>query len=168
MVNRATSTRATVPEVMVVPGEVAKGCVCRITRLKAPGAAIDVALTHPDRLWGSNLLSDPNKPGAPAYPEMTPESYLHFIADVRGFRRGERRRKVQEVAEMVKLGGVMSDRAGSGGGAPASLIPDFIGADEAVAVGIIIEMPPGGDVVIDPAPGRGGRPRSCRSAGCSA
>ncbi len=45
--------------------------------------------------------------GAPAYPEMTPESYLHFIADVRGFRRGERRRKVQEVAEMVKLGGVM-------------------------------------------------------------
>jgi uncharacterized protein YegL len=58
-----------VPEVEVIPGEVGTGCVCRITRLKAPGAAIDAALAHPDRIWGWNLLSDPNKPGAPPYPE---------------------------------------------------------------------------------------------------
>jgi hypothetical protein len=57
-----------VPEVTVRQPEGAL-CVCRITRLKAPVPAIDFALAHPDRVWGWNLLSDPNKPGSPPYPE---------------------------------------------------------------------------------------------------
>jgi len=45
--------------------------------------------------------------GAPAYPEMTPESFLRFIAEVRGYRGAERRRRVESAAQIVSLGGVM-------------------------------------------------------------
>jgi ABC-2 type transport system ATP-binding protein len=45
--------------------------------------------------------------GAPAYPDMTPESYLRFVAEVRGFDRAERTHRVGEVAEKVSLRGVM-------------------------------------------------------------
>jgi ABC-2 type transport system ATP-binding protein len=45
--------------------------------------------------------------GAPAYPDMTPESFLHFIADVRGLRGAERKRRIGEVVGRVHLEGVM-------------------------------------------------------------
>ncbi len=45
--------------------------------------------------------------GAPAYPDMTPESFLRFVAEVRGYRGAERRRRVGEVAARVHLEGVM-------------------------------------------------------------
>jgi ABC-2 type transport system ATP-binding protein len=45
--------------------------------------------------------------GAPAYPDMTPESFLHFIAEVRGLRGAERKRRVEEVVARVHLEGVM-------------------------------------------------------------
>ncbi len=58
-----------IPVVEILPGEPGEGCVCRITRLKAPGSAIDRALADPDRVMGWNQLLDPNKPGAPPWPE---------------------------------------------------------------------------------------------------
>ena len=48
--------------------------------------------------------------GAPAYPDMTPESFLLFIAAVRGFKGDEARRRVQRVSEQVDLKGVMHQR----------------------------------------------------------
>jgi len=45
--------------------------------------------------------------GAPAYPDMTPETFLRFAAEVRGFRGKERRARVDEAAARVNLGGVM-------------------------------------------------------------
>lgn len=45
--------------------------------------------------------------GAPAYPDMTPESYLRFIAQVRGLGGAARRRRIGEVASLVHLEGVM-------------------------------------------------------------
>jgi ABC-2 type transport system ATP-binding protein len=45
--------------------------------------------------------------GAPAYPDMTPESFLHFVADIRGLRGAERKRRVAEVVSKVHLEGVM-------------------------------------------------------------
>jgi len=45
--------------------------------------------------------------GAPAYPDMTPEGFLNFAAEARGYGRGERRRRVAEMSERVQLGGVM-------------------------------------------------------------
>ena len=35
--------------------------------------------------------------GAPAYPDMTPAAFLHFIAGIRGFRGAERRRRIEEM-----------------------------------------------------------------------
>ena len=58
-----------VPIVEVLPGEPGSGCVCRITRLKAPQPAIDLALANPDRIWGWNRLLDEGKPGSPPWPE---------------------------------------------------------------------------------------------------
>ncbi len=46
--------------------------------------------------------------GAPAYPDMTPESFLRFVAQARGIPRGERARRVDEMAGRVHLEGVMS------------------------------------------------------------
>jgi ABC-2 type transport system ATP-binding protein len=45
--------------------------------------------------------------GAPAYPDMTPEAFLRFVAEVRGYRGQERRRRIDEVAAAVHLEGVM-------------------------------------------------------------
>jgi ABC-2 type transport system ATP-binding protein len=45
--------------------------------------------------------------GAPAYPDMTPASFLDFIARVRGFGGGDARRRVEHAAELVDLRGVL-------------------------------------------------------------
>lgn len=45
--------------------------------------------------------------GAPAYPDMTPESFLKFVAEVRGFSGSERRKRIDRVASLVHLEGVM-------------------------------------------------------------
>ena len=45
--------------------------------------------------------------GAPAYPDMTPESFLKFIARVRGIPAGERAARIAEVVDKVQLAGVM-------------------------------------------------------------
>lgn len=45
--------------------------------------------------------------GAPAYPDMTPESFLTFVARVRGLRGADRARRIGEVIETVQLQGVM-------------------------------------------------------------
>ena len=45
--------------------------------------------------------------GAPAYPDMTPAGFLAFIAEVRGFRGSEAKRRVEAAAERVELGRVM-------------------------------------------------------------
>ncbi len=41
--------------------------------------------------------------GAPAYPDMTPISFLNFIADVRGMEGAERRRRLDYVIDNVHL-----------------------------------------------------------------
>jgi gliding motility-associated transport system ATP-binding protein len=48
--------------------------------------------------------------GAPAYPDMTPESFLLFVAAVRGFSGEQARQRVQRVSEQVDLKGVMHQR----------------------------------------------------------
>ncbi len=48
--------------------------------------------------------------GAPAYPDMTPESFLEFVAQVRGYDGAERRRRVEQAAGRAHLGGVMRQR----------------------------------------------------------
>jgi ABC-2 type transport system ATP-binding protein len=45
--------------------------------------------------------------GAPLYPDMTPESFLHFIAGVRGYSGEEARRRVSDVVAKVSLQGVL-------------------------------------------------------------
>lgn len=45
--------------------------------------------------------------GAPAYPDMTPESFLNFVAEVRGLRSAAKRQRIDEVVELVHLDGVM-------------------------------------------------------------
>jgi ABC-2 type transport system ATP-binding protein len=45
--------------------------------------------------------------GAPAYPDMTPESFLNFVAGVRGLKGPARKARIGEVAERVHLEGVM-------------------------------------------------------------
>jgi ABC-2 type transport system ATP-binding protein len=45
--------------------------------------------------------------GAPGYPDMTPSAFLRFIAQTRGLRGAERRRRIAHVAELVHLEGVM-------------------------------------------------------------
>lgn len=44
--------------------------------------------------------------GAPAYPDMTPESFLRFVAQVRGLRGADARRRIGEVVAKVHLEGV--------------------------------------------------------------
>jgi ABC-2 type transport system ATP-binding protein len=41
--------------------------------------------------------------GAPSYPEMTPRSFLNFIADVRGIKGDQRRRRLDEVFAQLHL-----------------------------------------------------------------
>jgi ABC-2 type transport system ATP-binding protein len=45
--------------------------------------------------------------GAPAYPDMTPETFLNFIAEIRGLKGSERRSRIDEVVSKVHLEGVM-------------------------------------------------------------
>jgi ABC-2 type transport system ATP-binding protein len=45
--------------------------------------------------------------GAPAYPDMTSETFLNFVAQVRGLSGTERRRRIDEVVSRVHLEGVM-------------------------------------------------------------
>jgi ABC-2 type transport system ATP-binding protein len=45
--------------------------------------------------------------GAPAYPDMTPDSFLGFIAHIRGFSGAEARRRIARVAETINIGEVM-------------------------------------------------------------
>jgi ABC-2 type transport system ATP-binding protein len=46
--------------------------------------------------------------GAPCYAEMTPGSFLEFIADIRGLAGAERRRRLDEVIERLHLGPVLN------------------------------------------------------------
>lgn len=45
--------------------------------------------------------------GAPAYPDMTPEGFLGFVAEVRGLRGKARRDRIAQVVSKVHLEGVM-------------------------------------------------------------
>jgi ABC-2 type transport system ATP-binding protein len=45
--------------------------------------------------------------GAPAYPDMTPEGFLNFVASVRGLNGKQRRDRIGEVVRRVHLEGVM-------------------------------------------------------------
>jgi gliding motility-associated transport system ATP-binding protein len=45
--------------------------------------------------------------GAPSYPEMTPASFLDFIADMRGLTTEQRRTRLQKVVDDLHLGTVM-------------------------------------------------------------
>ena len=45
--------------------------------------------------------------GAPIYGDMTPESYLGFIAEIRGFNGPEIRRRIEAVTEKVDIGSVL-------------------------------------------------------------
>src|SRR3954467_10239355 len=45
--------------------------------------------------------------GAPAYPDMTPESFLNFIAGVRGLTGPQRKSRIDEIVSRVHLEGVM-------------------------------------------------------------
>ncbi len=45
--------------------------------------------------------------GAPAYPDMTPSSFLHFVAEIRGFHGADKSRRVEEVVRKVHLEGVL-------------------------------------------------------------
>jgi ABC-2 type transport system ATP-binding protein len=48
--------------------------------------------------------------GAPCYDEMTPRSYLGFIAEIRGFRGAEKRTRVQDVVDRMSLTRVLDQR----------------------------------------------------------
>lgn len=45
--------------------------------------------------------------GAPAYPDMTPESFLNFIGSIRGLSGAAKRSRIDEVVSRVHLEGVM-------------------------------------------------------------
>ena len=48
--------------------------------------------------------------GAPAYGEMTPRSFLEFIADIRGLSRARRAERIAEVVRLVHLERVLEQR----------------------------------------------------------
>ncbi len=45
--------------------------------------------------------------GAPTYDDMTPETYLGFIAEIRGFDGAEKRRRIDDIVEKIELGNVL-------------------------------------------------------------
>jgi ABC-2 type transport system ATP-binding protein len=45
--------------------------------------------------------------GAPSYPEMTPRSFLEFIAEARGIAPGDRRRRIDEIIAQLHLDHVL-------------------------------------------------------------
>jgi ABC-2 type transport system ATP-binding protein len=67
-------------------------------------------------ICGHDVVNDPQgvkesigylPEGAPAYPDMTPESFLNFIAEIRGLRGHAKRARIDEVVAKVHLQGVM-------------------------------------------------------------
>lgn len=63
-------------------------------------------------ICGHDILQDPMKAkhklgylpeGAPAYPDMTPASFLKFIAEIRGFRGSEIRKRVDDAVRQTAL-----------------------------------------------------------------
>lgn len=48
--------------------------------------------------------------GAPAYPDMTPETFLGFIADIRGIGGAQKAARIREVVGNVHLEGVLHQR----------------------------------------------------------
>ena len=64
------------------------------------------------RVGGADVAADPMAvkrrigylpEGAPLYGDMTPRGFLDFVAEVRGFRGAERRRRVDEAVERTSL-----------------------------------------------------------------
>ena len=45
--------------------------------------------------------------GAPLYGDMTAESFLNFIAEIRGFRGKEKKKRVARAVELVEIGDVL-------------------------------------------------------------
>jgi ABC-2 type transport system ATP-binding protein len=67
------------------------------------------------KICGFDILSQPIEAkkkigylpeGAPAYPDMNPEDFLTFIAEIRGLHGDIKRKRVREVIEKVNLGNV--------------------------------------------------------------
>ncbi len=67
------------------------------------------------KICGFDILSQPIEAkkkigylpeGAPAYPDMNPEEFLNFIAEIRGLRGDAKTKRVREVIEKVNLGNV--------------------------------------------------------------
>jgi len=46
--------------------------------------------------------------GAPSYPDMTPPAFLRFVAEVRGYRGAEARRRVASAVERTSIGSVLT------------------------------------------------------------
>ncbi len=46
--------------------------------------------------------------GAPAYPDMTPQGFLKFCAELRGFSGADRAKRIANAADLTQLGGVMN------------------------------------------------------------
>ncbi|MTI63400.1 ATP-binding cassette domain-containing protein [Methylophaga sp.] len=68
------------------------------------------------RVCGYDVLKDPISvkahlgylpEGAPAYADMTPDSFLHFIAEIRGIKGADRKRAVASAAERARITNVM-------------------------------------------------------------
>ncbi len=67
-------------------------------------------------LCGHDVLDDPIglkkklgylPEGAPAYGEMTPTTFLNFIADIRGLQGHHRQERIKDVVEKINIEGVM-------------------------------------------------------------
>jgi ABC-2 type transport system ATP-binding protein len=70
-------------------------------------------------IWGSDIQSDTITAqkhlgylpeGTPAYDEMTPRTFLDFIAEVRGFNKHERGERIASVSTTMSLEGVLDQR----------------------------------------------------------
>ena len=70
-------------------------------------------------IYGNDVLSDPLSAqqligylpeGAPCYDEMTPLSFLRFIAEVRGFRGAVKDAKVETVVQKMSLEQVLNQK----------------------------------------------------------
>lgn len=68
------------------------------------------------RVCGYDVLTDPISvkanlgylpEGAPAYADMTPDSFLHFIAEIRGIKGADKKRAVASAAERARITNVM-------------------------------------------------------------
>jgi ABC-2 type transport system ATP-binding protein len=46
--------------------------------------------------------------GAPAYPDMSAGEFLNFVANIRGFRGAEARKRVAHISELINIGDVLS------------------------------------------------------------